>query len=91
MSADGSGRTRPLPWLEKGGVPSITFCPVVVECEIEPTADSGSDPDDTSQKLAQSQAQRDTSPDVSQASLSQFTAENASRLQRSWGSATGSC
>ena len=47
-----------------------------MECEIEPTPDSGSDPDDTSQKIAQSQAQRDTSPDVSQASLSQLTAGN---------------
>ena len=35
-----------------------------VECEIEPTPDSGSAPDDTSQ-IAQSPAQRDTSPDVS--------------------------
>ncbi len=33
----------------------------VVECEIEPALDSGSAPDDTSQKMAQSQAQRDTS------------------------------
>ena len=48
----------------------------VVECEIEPTPDSGSAPDDTSQKIAQSQAQRDTSPDVSQASLSQLTGGN---------------
>ena len=48
----------------------------VVECEIEPTPDSGSAPDDTSQKIAQSQALRDTSPDVSQASLSQLTAGN---------------
>ena len=48
----------------------------VVKCEIEPTPGSGSAPDDTSQKIAQSQAQRDTSPDVSRTSFSQLTAGN---------------
>ena len=40
------------------------------------TPDRGSAPDDRSQKIAQSQAQRDTSPDVSQSSLSELTAGN---------------
>ena len=48
----------------------------VVQCEIEPGPSTGLAPDDTPQEIAQSQAQRDTSPDVSQASLSELTDGN---------------
>ena len=48
----------------------------VVECAIELAPPAGLAPDDTSLKIAQSQAQRDTSPDVSLASLSELTDGN---------------
>ena len=47
-----------------------------LECEIEPGPSTGLAPDDTPQEIAQSQAQRDPSPDVSQASLSELTDAN---------------